>query len=89
VRSRQEALGRDIYGRSVTARDILTLSSSVRPGDSGGPFVTGAGRIGGIVFAASTADGGVGYALTAERVRPDVDAAIARNTPASTGPCRF
>lgn len=89
VRSRQEALGRDIYGGGITARDILTLSSAVRPGDSGGPFVTAAGRIGGIVFAASTADGGVGYALTAERVRPDVDAAIARNTQASTGPCRY
>jgi S1-C subfamily serine protease len=89
VRSREEALGRDIYGRSVTARQILVLEAAVRPGDSGGPFVTEAGRIGGIVFAASTSDGGLGFALTAERVRPDVEAAIARNTPAATGSCRY
>jgi S1-C subfamily serine protease len=89
VRARQEALGRDIYGRGVTSRDILTLSAGVRPGDSGGPFVTEAGEIGGIIFAASTTDGEVGYALTAERVRPDVDAAIARNTAVGTGTCRF
>lgn len=89
VRSREEALGRDIYGGSVTAREILTLEAGVRPGDSGGPFVTEAGEIGGIVFAAATADGDIGYALTAERVRPDVDAAIARNTTAPTGACRY
>lgn len=89
VRGRQEALGRDIYGGSVTSRDILTLSADVRPGDSGGPFVTQAGEIGGIVFAASTTDGGVGYALTTERVRPDVDAAIARNVAVGTGACRY
>ncbi|HUG83167.1 MAG TPA: MarP family serine protease [Euzebya sp.] len=89
VRGRQEALGRDIYGGRVTSRSILTLSSGVRPGDSGGPFVTEAGEIGGIVFAASTTDGEVGYALTAERVRPDVEAAIARNAAVPTEGCRY
>jgi S1-C subfamily serine protease len=89
VRTRQEALGRDIYGGGVVSRQILVLESGVRPGDSGGPFVTADGQIGGIVFAASTSDGGLGFALTAERVRPDVDAAIARNTSVPTGPCRY
>lgn len=89
VRGRQEAIGRDIYGRGVTTREILTLSSAVAPGDSGGPFVTSAGQVGGVVFAASTAGDGVGYALTAERVRPDVEAAIARNAAVPTGACRF
>lgn len=89
VRGRQEALGRDIYGRGVTSREILTLDVAVAPGDSGGPFVTDAGQVAGVVFAASTAGDGVGYALTTERVRPDVDAAIARNTAVPTGACRF
>lgn len=89
VRGRQEAVGRDIYGRGATTREILTLDAAVQPGDSGGPFVTQAGEIGGVVFAASTAGDGVGYALTAERVRPDVEAAIARNAQAPTGACRF
>lgn len=89
VRGRQEAVGRDIYGRGVTSREILTLSAAVAPGDSGGPFVTEAGQVAGVVFAASTAGDGVGYALTAERVRPDVEAAVARNSAVPTGACRF
>jgi S1-C subfamily serine protease len=89
VRSREEALGRDIYGAGVTARPILVLDAAVRPGDSGGPFVDSAGTLAGLVFAAATTDQGVGYALTAERIRPDVDAAIARNATTPTGPCRY
>jgi S1-C subfamily serine protease len=61
----------------------------VRPGDSGGPFVTEAGEIGGIVFAASTTDGDVGYALTAERVRPTSTRPSPATPPVPTGPCRF
>jgi S1-C subfamily serine protease len=89
VRSRGEAVGRDIYGRGVAPREILTLSAGVQRGDSGGPFVTADGLVGGVVFAANAAEPGTGYALTAERVRPDVDAAIARNSPVGAGSCRF
>lgn len=89
VRDRGEALGRDIYSRGLVSREILTLSADVQQGDSGGPFVTAAGQVGGVVFAASPNEAGVGYALTAERVRPDVDAAIARNSSVGTGGCRF
>ncbi len=89
VRGRSEAVGRDIYGRGVSTREILTLEAAVAGGDSGGPFVTADGRVAGVVFAASSTEAGVGYALTAERVRPDVDAAIAANAPVGTGACRF
>jgi S1-C subfamily serine protease len=89
VRARAEAVGRDIYGRGLVQRDILTLTADVRQGDSGGPFVTSQGLVGGVVFAANAAEPGSGYALTAERVRPDIDAAVARNTPTATGSCRF
>lgn len=86
---RGEAMGRDIYGRNLVSREILTLSAGVQQGDSGGPFVTSAGQVGGVVFGANAANPGTGYALTAEQVRPAVDAAIARNSPADTGRCRF
>lgn len=89
VRGRGEAVGRDIYGRGLIARDILTLSAPVQQGDSGGPFVTSEGLVGGVVFAAASAEPGTGYALTAERVSPDVQAAVAANTPVATGACRF
>lgn len=89
VRDRGEALGRDIYGRGLVSREILTLAANVQQGDSGGPFVTAAGEVGGVVFAASPNEANVGYALTAERVRPDVEQAIARNTGVGTGACRY
>lgn len=89
VRDRGEALGRDIYSRGLVAREILTLAANVQQGDSGGPFVTEAGQVAGVVFAASPNEANVGYAITAERARPDVDAAMARNTGVGTGGCRF
>lgn len=89
VRGRQTAIGRDIYGRGTVTREVLTLSADVVRGDSGGPFVTSDGAVGGVVFAAAAGQPGTGYALTSERVRPDVEAAIAQNTGVPTGPCRF
>jgi S1-C subfamily serine protease len=89
VRARGEAVGRDIYGRGLAPREILTLAAGVERGDSGGPFVTADGLVGGVVFAANAARPGEGYALTAERVRPDVEAAIARNEQVGVGTCRF
>lgn len=89
VRGRQTAIGRDIYGRGAVTREVLTLSADVVRGDSGGPFVTSDGAVGGVVFAAAPGQPGTGYALTAERVRPDVEAAVASNTMVGTGSCRF
>lgn len=89
VRSRTNAVGRDIYGRGVSAREVLILSADVLRGDSGGPFMTAAGTVGGVIFAASSSEPGVGYALTAEQVRSDVDTAIARNSAVPTGSCRY
>lgn len=93
VRARGDATGRDIYGRGNVTREVLELSAGdragVQRGDSGGPFVTAAGGVGGVVFAANAAAPGSGYALTAERVRADVDAAVARNQQVDTGTCRF
>ena len=88
VRGRSEALGRDIYGSGLSSRGILTLSAAVAAGDSGGPFVTSAGQVAGVVFAAAAAEPGIGYALTAEQARPQVDAAIAANQAVATGACR-
>lgn len=89
VRGRGEAVGRDIYGRGSVVRDVLTLAAPVVRGDSGGPFVTADGTVGGVVFAADAARGDTGYALTAERVRGDVEAAVAASQPVDAGPCRF
>ena len=70
------ATGRDIYGADRITRDIVELRAAVQPGDSGGPLILEDGTVGGLVFAESRTDAGVGYALTpgevAERVAPAV-----------------
>ena len=87
VQARYEARGRDIYGRGIVVREIYELRSPVRQGDSGGPFVTADGRVGGVVFAASTTDGGTGYALTADEVRDDIAQGRSATEPVDTGRC--
>jgi S1-C subfamily serine protease len=87
VRRTIPAVGRDIYGEDVIRRDVYELQAAVRPGNSGGPFVTTDGDVAGMVFAASTTDEGVGYALTAAEVNTRVEEALGRTTPAATGPC--
>jgi S1-C subfamily serine protease len=69
VIARTSAVGRDIYSRSLARREIYVLRSRVRKGDSGGPVVDRQGRLVGVVFAASTLDGGEGYALTVGELR--------------------
>lgn len=87
VRARLEAVGRDIYGRGRVRRDVYELQAEVRPGNSGGPFVDADGTALGVVFAGSTTDPGIGYALAAEEVGPVVERAQGRTAAVPTGPC--
>jgi S1-C subfamily serine protease len=66
---------------------VYELQALVRPGNSGGPFVTTDGDVAGVVFAASTTEDDVGYALTAAETEPEIDRARGRTAPVSTGPC--
>jgi len=87
VRRELNAVGRDIYGGGIVTRKVYELQAVVRPGNSGGPFVLASGKVGGVVFAASTTDSSVGYALAAGDVRGDVAKAQGRTTSVSTGSC--
>jgi S1-C subfamily serine protease len=89
VRQRIRALGRDIYGVESVTRDVLILDDEVTRGDSGGPFVTGDGKVAGVVFAAAVSERNTGYALTAGSVREVVADGVRRNEPVGTGACRF
>lgn len=87
VRRVLDAVGRDIYGQRTVEREVYELQASVRPGNSGGPFVTVDGDVAGVVFAASTTDPGVGYALTSTEAMPRVRQGLGRTQPTDTGPC--
>jgi S1-C subfamily serine protease len=87
VRQELNAVGRDIYGQSTVERQVYELQAVVRPGNSGGPFIDLNGDVAGVVFAASTTDPNVGYALTSTEVIPDVQKADGRTSPTSTGEC--
>jgi len=87
VQDRFEASGYDIYGREGVSREIYELRARVEEGDSGGPFVRPSGRVAGMLFAASTTDERVGYALTAAEIRDELARSEARAEAVSTGPC--
>jgi S1-C subfamily serine protease len=87
VRRELDAIGRDIYGRSLVDRNVYELQSVVRPGNSGGPFVLLDGEVAGVVFAASTTDSKVGYAIASPQVVPLLDEAEGRTQAVSTDGC--
>jgi S1-C subfamily serine protease len=87
VRRPLSATGRDIYGRSTVTRDVYELQTQVRAGNSGGPFVLPTGEVAGVVFAASTTDPQVGYAIQSTEVIPLVSRASERTREVSTGDC--
>jgi S1-C subfamily serine protease len=81
----ENAVGRDIYGTGLTARDIYELRADVRPGNSGGPLVNTRAVVIGVVFARSARTPDIGYALTSAQVASRVR--NAGSAPVSTGPC--
>jgi S1-C subfamily serine protease len=87
VRAAIDATGRDIYGAGRIERRLYELQTVVRPGNSGGPFVLTDGRVAGVVFAGSTLDQRLAYALTAAEVAPVVEQARQRTQPVGTGAC--
>jgi S1-C subfamily serine protease len=87
VRQELMAIGRDIYGEDTVRRHVYELQTEVRAGNSGGPFVTTGGDVAGVVFAASTTNGGIGYAITSEQALPVIQQGVGRTDAASTGSC--
>lgn len=73
VRNRIPATGPDIYRRGTVKRDVYSLYTTVRQGNSGGPLLTPEGKVYGVVFAKSLDDATTGYALTADEVAPDAN----------------
>ncbi|MFF0293102.1 MarP family serine protease [Kitasatospora sp. NPDC004615] len=72
IRGRIQANGPDIYHRGQVVRDVYSVRSLVRQGNSGGPLLTPDGQVYGVVFAKSLDSSDTGYVLTAAEVKEDV-----------------
>ena len=87
IRGEQKLRSPDIYGEGTVIREVFSIRSLVRPGNSGGPLVGDDGRVLGVIFAASVTDDDTGYALTAEQVSRPAAKGLTSDTEVSTGPC--
>ncbi len=87
VRDRIQVRGPDIYHRHQATREIYSLNVVVRPGNSGGPFLSVDGAVLGIVFAQSLEDPNTGYAVTAGEFGTDLAAGAAAKAAVSTAGC--
>ncbi|MFZ4187882.1 MarP family serine protease [Streptomyces pseudogriseolus] len=85
VAARVQARGQNIYNDEQVTREIYSIRSTVRPGNSGGPLLTTDGRVFGVVFARSTSDAETGYVLTADEVADEAARAATATTPVDTG----
>jgi S1-C subfamily serine protease len=87
IRSEQRLRSPDIYGDGAVIREVYSLRGRILPGNSGGPIVSSAGEVVGLVFAASVTDHDTGYALTAGQVRTAAGAGMTSSSEVSTGGC--
>ncbi|MBC2932433.1 MarP family serine protease [Nocardioides sp. zg-1228] len=87
IRSEQRLRSPDIYGEGTVIRQVFSLRALIRPGNSGGPIVTSAGDVAGMVFAASVSDPDTGYALTSDQLADSAASGLTREAPVDTGTC--
>ncbi|WP_030749237.1 MarP family serine protease [Streptomyces griseus] len=87
VRGRISADGPDIYHRGEVRREVYSLYTTVRQGNSGGPLLTEDGKVSGVIFARSRDDADTGYALTVEEIREDIERGRAANQQVDTEGC--
>ncbi len=87
IRAQQRLRSPDIHGEGTVVREVFSVRSNIRPGNSGGPMVDRDGEVLGVVFAASVTDDSTGYALTAEQVSQAAARGLTSSTQVDSGPC--
>ena len=78
---------RNIYGTEPEVLEVYTLAANVQQGNSGGPLLDIDGRVAGVVFAKTTGDQPIGYALSLAELVPVAEAAPGYQDPVSPGQC--
>ncbi|WP_225437595.1 MarP family serine protease [Arthrobacter sedimenti] len=87
VQGLSPVLVNNIYGADPHPLQVYSLAANVQQGNSGGPLLDLQGRVAGVVFAKSTADAPVGYALSLEELRPIAESAAGLSDSVSAGQC--
>jgi S1-C subfamily serine protease len=87
IRQRIQLNGPDIYGTQKVTRDVFTVRSTVKSGNSGGPLIDPDGQVIGVVFGAAVDDPETGFALTTAQVANVVAGAPNMFRTVSTGSC--
>jgi S1-C subfamily serine protease len=77
----------DITGGGHTDRDVAALTADIEQGNSGGPLLSTGGEVIGIVFAKSTNQSDLGYAMTPAEFGGVVTKAPSLTSAVSTGAC--
>ncbi|MEO6201114.1 MAG: MarP family serine protease [Cryobacterium sp.] len=77
----------NIYGQDPRPREVYTLASDVQQGESGGPLLSEAGQVAGVIFAKAANTPNVGYALAMEELRPVATRAPSLSSAVASGHC--
>lgn len=77
----------DVSGGGTSPRSLETLAADVEQGNSGGPLLTTAGHVIGIVFAKSSTTADLGYAMTPKQFGGVVAKAPSLTSAVSSGAC--
>ena len=78
---------RNIYGSSPEVLEVYTLAANVQQGNSGGPLLDIDGQVAGVIFAKTTGEQPIGYALSLKELGPVAAAASSYSDPVSPGQC--
>jgi S1-C subfamily serine protease len=87
VRDLGRITGPDIYESGDVTREIYTIRSLVRSGNSGGPLITPSGQVLGVIFAAAADDKNTGFALSANEASAVAEHGETRTQSVRTGDC--
>lgn len=77
----------NIYGEDAAPREVYTLAADVQQGESGGPLLSEAGLVVGVIFAKAATTPNVGYALTMTELEPVASQAPTLDATVPSGNC--
>ncbi len=87
VRSRGTISGTSIYGSGNVSREIYSIRSVVRSGNSGGPMIADDGTVLGMVFATALDSPDTGFVLTDKQISSGAAAGRTATRAVGTGNC--